>query len=253
MACRYTLVARAAVTAMMVLAVATRVAAQVPVSPPFREGTIDFALLATTGNSSALTLGLGGDVTVRPAAWVVRNRAALLRSETDDTLTAQSFAYLFRAEKGISPRLSTYGQYDYLRDRFAGVEHKNTVTGGVFYQPVDHGFHYLKVFAGLGYTNERYVKLESVYDENLLSGVLHIGWEYKLKFSETAEFSDDLEYEQAFSSADERRLDHIAAITARLTTMLSLKVSHKVRYVNLPPRNVAPTDTVSAVALVAQF
>ncbi len=237
----------------MVLAVATRVAAQAPAPPPFREGTIDFALLATTGNSSALTLGLGGDVTVRPAEWLVRNRAAFLRAENDDTLTAQSFAYLFRAEKGISPRLSAYGQYNYLRDRFAGIEHKNTVTGGFGYQLVDHGFHDLKVLTGLGYTNEQHVELESGDDENLSSGVLHTGWEYKLKFSETAEFSDDLEYEQAFSSADQRRLDHIAAVTARLTTMLSLKVSHRVRYVNLPPGDVAPTDTVTAVALVAKF
>jgi len=237
----------------MVLAVATRVAAQAPVPPPFKEGTIDFAFLSTTGNSSALTLGLGGDVTVRSAAWVVRNRAALLRAETDDMLTAQSFSYLFRAEQGISPRLSAYGQYDYLRDRFSGIEHKNTVTGGVGYQLVDHGIHYLKILTGLGYTNEQHVKLKSRNDKNLSSGVLHTGWEYKLKFSETAEFSDDLEYEQAFSSADERRFDHVAAVTARLTTMLSLKVSHKVRYVNLPPKDIAPTDTVTAVALVAKF
>jgi hypothetical protein len=88
MVCRYSLVVRAVVTAIMVLAVATHVAAQALASPPFLAGTIDFALLATTGNSSALTLGLGGDVTVRPAAWVVRNRVALLHAETDEPLTA---------------------------------------------------------------------------------------------------------------------------------------------------------------------
>jgi putative salt-induced outer membrane protein YdiY len=140
-----------------------------------------------------------------------------------------------------------------LRDRFAGIEYKNTVTGGIGYQLVDHGSHHLKVLTGLGDTKEQHVKLESGDNEDLASGVLHAGWEYKLKLSETAEFSDDLEYEQAFASAAVRRLDHVAAVTARLTTMLSLKVSHKVRYVNLPPGGVAPTDTVTAVALVAKF
>jgi putative salt-induced outer membrane protein YdiY len=89
--------------------------------PPFRKGSVDFSFLSTSGNTDALTLGLPGDVIVRPGPWEIRNRAGFLRAETDDELTAEAFFYSARAARKLTPRLSMYGQYDYLRDKFAGI------------------------------------------------------------------------------------------------------------------------------------
>jgi len=46
---------------------------------------------------------------------------------------------------------------------------------------------------------------------------------------------------------------HTIAVTAKLTTLLSLKVSNAVRFSNFPAPGFKKTDTVTAVALVAGF
>jgi putative salt-induced outer membrane protein YdiY len=48
-------------------------------------------------------------------------------------------------------------------------------------------------------------------------------------------------------------LNHVAAVTAKISTLLSLKVSHTTRFVNFPPPGFDKTDTITAVALVAKF
>jgi putative salt-induced outer membrane protein len=216
--------------------------------PPFREGTVDFSFIAATGNSDSQTLGLAGDVIVRPDGWEIRNRAGFIRAETDDELTAEAFYYNFRAARKLTARLSAYGQYDYLRDTFAGIEHRSVITGGLDYLVVDRAPHRLSVFAGLGYLNE-----QRVSGDDLSTAVLDAGWAYRLKFSESAEFTDDFRYDQSLSNGDDWRIGHTAALAAKLTGLFSLKVSHNIRFVNDPPPGFDQTDTLTAIALVAKF
>jgi putative salt-induced outer membrane protein len=216
--------------------------------PPFREGAIDFSFIATTGNTDSQTMGLSGDIIFRPDSWEIRNRAGFVRAESDNELTAEAFFYNFRAARKLSARVSAYGQYDYLHDRFAGVEHRNVLTGGLDYLLLDAAPHRLSVFGGLGYLNE-----QRVAGEDLSTAVLDAGWAYRLKFSESAEFTDDFRYDQSLSDGGDWRLGHTAAVSAKLTNLFSLKVSHSVRFANQPPTGFENTDTVMAVALVAKF
>jgi putative salt-induced outer membrane protein len=216
--------------------------------PPFREGAIDFSFIATTGNTDSQTLGLSGDIIFRPDSWEIRNRAGFIRAETDDELTAEAFFYNFRAARKLAARLSAYGQYDYLRDRFAGVEHRNVLTGGLDYLLLEAAPHRLSVFGGLGYLSE-----QRIGDDDISTAVFDTGWAYRLKFSESAEFTDDFRYDQSLSDGGDWRLGHTAAVSAKLTGLFSLKVSHSVRFANQPPTGFENTDTVMAVALVAKF
>ncbi len=45
----------------------------------------------------------------------------------------------------------------------------------------------------------------------------------------------------------------MAAVTARLTTLFSLKVSNTIRYAHAPVPGFKDTDTNTSVALVAKF
>ncbi len=216
--------------------------------PPAREGSLEFAYLATSGNASTQTIGLGGEVIVRPDRWVVRNKAAFLRNESDATLTAESFAYLFRAERVLSTRSSAFGEYTYFRDEFAGVEHRNEVIGGITYRIVDRETHLLSVDGGLGYVNEG----RSV-DPDVSSATYSFGGRYRWKFSTTAELSEDVRLTGTFADADNWRADNVVSIAARLTALFSLKVSNTIRYANAPVPGFKSTDTNTAIALVAKF
>jgi len=49
------------------------------------------------------------------------------------------------------------------------------------------------------------------------------------------------------------RYANTLALTAKVTTLFSLKVSNTIRYVNLPVVGFTSTDAVTAIALVAKF
>jgi len=219
-----------------------------PPPPPKQEGTAEFAFVGTTGNASTQTIGLNGEFIVRPEQWVITNKAAFIRNESESELTAQSFGYLFRAARALSPRASAFGEYAYFRDEFAGVANRNSLVGGISYKIVDLPKHVFFTDAGLGYMNER-----RLAGDDVSSATWSLGAGYKWKISETAEFTEDVRMTGLFADAGDWRLLQAAAITARLTQLFSLKVSNTIRYAHAPVPGFEDTDTSTSVALVAKF
>lgn len=223
-------------------------AAAAPPPPPKQEGSAEFAFVGTTGNASTQTIGLNGELIVRPEQWVITNKAAFIRNESESELTAQSFGYLFRAARAFSPRLSAFGEYGYFRDEFAGIAHRNALVGGVSYKIVDLPKHLFFADGGLGYINERRLK-----GDDVSSATWSLGAGYKWKISETAEFTEDFRMTGLFADASDWRILQAAAVTARLTKLFSLKVSNTIRYAHAPVPGFKDTDTNTSVALVAKF
>ena len=216
--------------------------------PPAREGSVEFAFIGTTGNASTQTIGLSGEAIVRPDRWVIRNRAAFVRNESDSELTAESFLYLFRTERVLNPRTSAFGDYAYFRDEFAGIEHRNGVLGGISYKLVDRAAHLLSVDGGLGYLNEK-----RAVGPDVSSPTYAFGGTYRWKLSATAELSEESRFTGTFDEADDWRVANIVSVAARLTSLFSLKASNTIRYANAPVEGFKNTDTSTAIALVAKF
>lgn len=217
-------------------------------TPSALDGWLAFAYLGTTGNASTQTIGLSGEVILRPDMWVVRNKAAFVRNESDGALTVESFTYLFRADGVLSTRSSAFGEYTYFRDEFAGVEHRNALIGGVSYTIVGGASHALSVDGGLGYVNEH-----RLVGPDVSSGTYAFGARYRWKVSATAELSEDSRLTGTFAAAGDWRVDNVVSIAAQLTSLFSLKVSNTIRYANIPVPGFKNTDTNTAIALVATF
>jgi len=223
--------------------------AQAPAPPPpEREGSAEFAFVGTTGNSSTQTIGLGGEFVYRPSPWETRLKISYVRNETEDQLRAQAFLLALRAQRSVTPRLSAYAQYGYQRDRFAGMLDRNTIEAGAAYSWIDQAPHKLIVDAGLGYANE-----QRLLGNNLSTATLGAGGVYTLKVSETSELSEDGHLLFSLSEGSDWRYANAVALTAKVTTIFSLKVSNTIRYVNLPVSGFKNTDAITAVALVAKF
>jgi putative salt-induced outer membrane protein YdiY len=219
-----------------------------PPPPPAREGSVEFAFIGTTGNSSTETIGLGGEVILRPTLWVVKNKAAFIRNESNSELTAESFQYLFRTERVLTTRASAFGEYTYFHDEFAGIAHRNAVVGGIAYKLIDLPSQKLSVDAGLGYLNEHRLR-----GSDVSSGTYSFGGGYAWKISPTAELSDDVRFTGTFAASDDWRVANIVAISARITSLFSLKASNTIRFANVPVPGFKSTDTNTAIALVAKF
>jgi putative salt-induced outer membrane protein YdiY len=219
-----------------------------PPPPPPREGTAEFSFVGTSGNASTSALGLGGEYIARPGLWVLRAKTAYVRNKSEDELKAESFAVLARASRTLTPRLSAFGEYGYLHDRFAGIESRNTIDGGVTVALVRPRPHQLDFDASLGYAHESRVVGDRLSTAQALTGV-----RYKFTLSDTADITDELYFSFSLSDSDDWRTRNTVALTAKVTTVFSLKVSNNVRYVHAPVQGFETTDVVTSVALVAKF
>ena len=68
---------------------------QPPPPPPRQEGTAEVAFVGTSGNSETSTFSVGGEHIYRPPQWMIRNRARLIRTETENELAADSLLYAY--------------------------------------------------------------------------------------------------------------------------------------------------------------
>ena len=219
-----------------------------PPPPPEREGSAEFAFVGTTGNSSTQTIGLGGEFIYRPSPWETKLKVSYVRNEAEDQLKAQAFLFALRAQRSIRPRLAGYGQYGYQRDRFAGILDRNTIEGGLVYSVIEQAPQKLIVDAGLGYANE-----QRLLGPNLSTATLGTGGIYTLKISDTSDLSEDGHFVFSLSEGRDWRYANAIALTAKVTTIFSLKISNTLRYVNLPVVGFKNTDAITAIALVAKF
>ena len=219
-----------------------------PGPPPLREGTINFAFVGTSGNSSTQSIGLGGDFAYRPAPWTFTTKVAYVRNESESLLKAESFDGSFKLERAVTARLSVFGRYAFLHDEFAGIDQRHGIEGGLSYLLINVAPHTLTVDGSLGYAHESRVVGPDLSNPTAAAGTL-----YKLKLSDTVEVSEDARFVASLSQGDDWRVANIAAVTSKLASILSLKVSNTIRYVHTPVPGFEPTDTITAIALVAKF
>src|SRR5262245_33237483 len=219
-----------------------------PPPPPKHEATGEIAFVGTTGNASTSAFAVSGEDITRPTNWTIRNRVIFLRNESESTLTAKSFFYGFRGERVINKKLSAFGEYGYFQDRFAGVEHRNSVNGGLSFKLIETDRQQLSVDGLLGYLNE-----QRVTGDDISTGTYGFGGNYKLKISPTATIEEDARYIGTFARAEDWRLVQAFSVTAQMTSLLSLKFSNVVRYNNFPAQTFKKTDTTTSVELVAKF
>jgi putative salt-induced outer membrane protein YdiY len=235
--------------ALIVFSVPHLVLAQTPPQPPpEREGSAEFAFVGTTGNSSTQTIGLGGEFIYRPSPWETRLKVSYVRNHAESRLRAQALVLSLRAQRPIRPRLSGYGQYGYQRDRFAGILDRNAVEGGIAYSVLEQAPHTLIVDAGLGYANE-----QRLLGNDLSTATLGGGGLYTLKISDASTLTEDGHFVFAPSDGSDWRYTNAVALTAKVSTIFSLKLSNTIRYLNLPVVGFRNTDAVTTVALVAKF
>lgn len=215
--------------------------------PPRLEASAQFTFLDTRGNATSQSLGAGGDVIWRPDPWTLTAKAAFTQNETEGELTARSLTGLLRGSRALSERLSAYGQYDYLRDVFAGVEQRHVIEAGLSYLALNSAPHTLRFDAGLGYLYEERP------EEKLDSTTLSLAAGYRWAISPTSELTYAPRFLLPLAETDAWKFDQEVALAVAINTSLALKLSHTLRYSAEPPEGFETTDTVMAVSLVAKL
>jgi putative salt-induced outer membrane protein YdiY len=241
--------ALAAASALPALASAQAPPAPGTAAPPPRwERKAELSLVSAGGNTDTQTVGAGASVIYRPGDWTTEGRTAFVRSKANDLLTAKSFVADLREALALSPRTEVFGRFGYLSDRFAGIEHRSTVDGGAGYKLLPGPVHTLRVDAGLGYSRE-----SRVTGNDLSFALANFGTAYKYQISKTADLTDSAILTAALDDRDAWRFGNACALTATVTRIVSLKLSHDLKFNHSPVPGFRKTDRLASVAIVARF
>lgn len=206
---------------------------------------------STSGNTDTLSLAGKNDMQYKinekwATSWVI----GAIVNEKDGKKEAERYFSDLRADYSMSDRWYAYGLGSWLRDKFAGFEHRLAIGPGLGHRYLIGPRHFLVFEGGLNFTYEDYIPPEG--DNKFLEGRLF--GEYAWAFTEKTRFSQGLEYLQSFDDLDAWKLNAETALITALTDILALRVSYSVYYNHDPrPSNLDNTDTIFTTSLVVSF
>jgi putative salt-induced outer membrane protein len=220
----------------------------VPTPPPLWSGEGELSLVSTSGNTDTETLGGAFHLAYRPSPWNFEFHVGYIRSEADGEENAESLLSWLRGGYLVTERLELFGRAEYFRNTFAGVDRRLSAEFGAGYALLTEPPHLLKVEAALGYTDE-----DRLLGEDLSYVHARLGALYEWRISKTTTFTDEFRFTASLEEFDLWRIFNKASLTASMTSVFALKISHALEYVNEPAPGFENEDSVFSAAVVAKF
>ncbi len=210
--------------------------------------SLGFSYLATSGNSSSQTAGL--DLTYKHTfdPWGIAAAGNFLRAEQSGTLTAKKLFLGVRGTRSLTKELEVFLDASYLQDRFAGLDPRLLLAGGVTYKLLQGPVHQLAFDAGLTWTRDDLVTGGSRSYAGALAAA-----RYAWNISKTSAFTENLSLFPNFDQGSDWRIESQTGLQAAVSTSVAVKLSYGFRYANRPVSGFGKTDTQTAVSLVVNL
>ncbi len=218
-------------------------AAERPVS-----GRAELSFVSTTGNTSTETIGTAAELAFVPGPWRLESQGRYIRTTAEDHVLAESISSQLRASRRLFNEVAGYGEARFLRNAFAGIRRQTTLELGLAKEFLRRGAQLVATEAAVGHIDEDRL---SGADRRLTSGT--VGLKLGFPLSRSSSWNQHARVTTDLGNADDWRIRHEASIAASLNSILSLKLSHALTYVNEPVPGFGNTDAMGAAALVAKF
>ncbi len=174
--------------------------------------------------------------------------AGALGAKSDGKVTAEQYFALEKVSHKITDRDYLFEKYRWDRNVFAGVLHRHDFSAGV-------GRELWKTPKDLliGEVSPGYINEERLNDKRKSFATARAYAKYVRTLSATSNFSQDAEYTLSLADSRDARLGTETALTAALTSSLSIKNSFVWKHDSRPPAGKRKDDTILSVALIASF
>ena len=217
----------------------------VPEPPPTWDVSSELSLVATSGNTSTRSIGLGGNLTHRKHRRTSGASIAFFTNQVDGITEAESVAARIRHGIQVRDRLQIFGEGSYGRDRFAGLDDRVVVTGGVSYEASLRRSHAITADGGFGFTSEDRLDGRDLRYATATGAVRYV-WEMK----PAADFTQEIRLNADLQSVANWHGTTATAVTVTLSRVVSLRFSHSLEYRNAPVAGFGRTDARTAMAMV---
>jgi putative salt-induced outer membrane protein len=236
---------------MISLAPSMQAEAQQVGSPPAEKergpwsGKAALGFLATGGNSESSSLNSAFTVAYSVGRWAHSLEAGAINASENDQTSAEAYAQGWKTEFNMTEKDFLFARVNWRKDRFSGYDRQLSESVGYGRRLIDTGVHFLNAEIGAG---ARQAHLTDGTTEQDL--IWRGGLTYQWKFSETAQFTQDITAE---SGADNTYAESVSAIKTSLIGALALVASYTVRNNSVVPAGSEKTDTFAAVSLEYAF
>jgi putative salt-induced outer membrane protein YdiY len=224
--------------------------------PPIWSLSSELSFVATAGNASTRTIGLGAALEHRGDQSNTDMSISYVSNEAESETLARALSAYVRHGIRVRESLDVFGRVGYARDRFAGIVNRVTTEVGTAYTATLPR-HVLTTEAAIGYTAERRVARSDVEfgtgtgDLRFVTGTGAILYQWRVRPG--TDLRNALRAVADLSEAENWRGTNELALTVVLTRLLTLKVSQSVEYRNVPVETFRRTDMRTAAAFVVSW
>ncbi len=216
-------------------------AAQVKTDGQWR-GVAGAAAAVTSGNSSSSALSLNADLARATAADKISLGAnvnyARSKSSGVDSTTANKWAGFGQYDYNLSPRLFAFGKLGLEGDELTDLSLRSTLAAGLGYKLVDTKETSFNVFAGAGYSTDKYDRTLTIggkTGKSFSRASVYLGEESSHTLSATTSFKQRLDLYPGISGDKALLAKFTAGVSVAMSSTLSLSVGLVNNYNSKPP------------------
>ena len=221
----------------------------------------------SSGNSEALTFGLGSVLQNRWGGNMFRFEAGLVRTEStrvtrravgtpsdfeiirDETRdkTAESYFARTRYDRSLSDHFFVFGGLDWLRNTFAGIDSRFLMALGAGNTWIERETSRFKTNYAVTYTFQSDV-VENPFVKSSFPGV-RAGWEHWWQATASTEIESVLVSDLNLDESDDVRIDYTNSLNVAISSALALKPSLQLLWRNLPALTDVDLETPGGLPL----
>ncbi|MBC7386262.1 MAG: DUF481 domain-containing protein [Cryobacterium sp.] len=215
-------------------------------------GGAELSANISTGNTDIQTLGATAFVDYRASLLNTTLKAGFLRNRTDGKERNRDIRSSLRTGMNVTDHLDFFGLGQYNENKFRGLDKQWLAELGLGLYAFNNDMHSLRLEGGAGFLTENYFPTTlNPYFRTF--GIYTGGLAYRLKISEIADLTDDVLMINNFKNSTDWRIQNVAALSSRMTSILSLKLSYSTEYRHVAIPGYKHADNITAAAIVAKF
>jgi len=208
-------------------------------------GKATLGYLATSGNTENSTLNTSVEVGYATGKWQHLANASAISASDNEVTTAEAYELGWKSEWNLTDRDFLFGRLEWRKDVFGAFDTQFSQTVGYGRHLIKTDKHLLNAEAGVG-ARQSESQTGITENETIFRGGAYYTW----KFSETAEFRQDLTAE---AGSDNTYFESVSAISAKLVGDLALVPPSTVKHNTDVPALTEKTDTYTALSLEYAF
>jgi len=238
-----------ALTTALSLLLSAPLAAQAPALPPAHEFSTNLSFVNTTGNTAVTTTGLDERLILRPGwRWTHTQSFGVVYGKSAGNVNAESYRAGWKTEMAFTPRFGSYGQFDFNRNRFSGIDAQYVYSLGLSAQVLFAPNDQISVEGGLARITQQNVGgSQKDFFSARAAGLYHHS------FNATAAFDQVVELLPNLKDGQDLRINSTSALVSRITGHFGLKVTYAVRYDHEPQPGFKSTDAIFTTGLQVKF